>query len=96
MDTPTIKEYDGQDYTQINFEPDLKRFGLKELDNDIFKLFERRVYDLAGCSPKTVNVYFNDKKINVKTFEEYFNLYLKDDDKIYEKVNNRWEVGIAV
>ena len=55
---------DSSDYTQVVFEPDLKKFGMKELDDDVTSLFKKRVYDLAGCSPKTVSVYLNNKKIS--------------------------------
>ncbi len=75
---PKISDYpsDSSDYTQIIFEPDLKKFGMKEIDKDVNSLFKKRVYDLAGCSPKTVSVYLNGKKIsNVKNFEDYIDLY---------------------
>lgn len=74
---PKIKEYsaDKTDYTIVTFEPDFKRFGMKGLDDDIISLFKKRVYDLAGISPKSVKVYFNGDKIEVNTFEEYTGLY---------------------
>lgn len=65
VDDPKITDFseDSFDYTQITFEPDLKIFGLKALDDDMFGLLKKRVYDLAGCSPSNVSVYFNGKKI---------------------------------
>jgi DNA topoisomerase-2 len=62
---PKISDYpsDSYDYTQVMFEPDLKKFGMKQIDKDVYSLFKKRVYDLAGCSPKTVSVYLNGKKI---------------------------------
>jgi DNA topoisomerase-2 len=54
----------------VIFEPDLKIFGMKnKLDKDIVSLFEKRVYDLAGCTSDKVKVYLNEKEIkNVKEF----------------------------
>ena len=58
-----VKEYsaDKFDYTSISFEPDLKKFGLKELDDDTIGLMAKRVYDIAGISPSKLKVFFNTK-----------------------------------
>jgi len=40
---PEIKEYNEEDFTCITFKPDLKRFGLKELDDDMIALMRKRV-----------------------------------------------------
>ena len=99
---PTISEFspDAFDYTSVTFEPDLKKFNMKRLDDDICALFKKRVYDLAGCSPSNVNVYFNGKKVQVKNFQTYVDLYHADNSsedvvKIYDKVNQRWEVCLS-
>ena len=69
-ESPNITAYDGDiDYTQIIFEPDLKKFGLKSLDDDMASLMAKRVYDTAGISPKTVKVYFDEKKVAVDDFQ---------------------------
>jgi DNA topoisomerase-2 len=62
---PVISEFpsDAFDYTCVSFEPDLKKFQMKQLDSEICSLFKKRVYDLAGCSPPSVSVYLNGKKI---------------------------------
>ena len=38
-----IENYYGEDYTCLSFEPDLKRFGMKELDDDMIALMTKRV-----------------------------------------------------
>lgn len=38
---PAITDYKAKSYTQITFNPDLKRFGLSELSDDIVNLFKR-------------------------------------------------------
>lgn len=78
---PKISDFpgDASDYTEVVFEPDLKRFHMSKLDDDIVSLFKKRVYDLAGCTPPTVNIYLDGKKIdNVKNFQQYVDMYLKD------------------
>ena len=77
---PEIKAISGDetDYTKVTFEPDLKKFKMKELDDDTVALLSKRVYDLAGCTPSSVNVYLNGKKISVvPNFEKYTDLYFK-------------------
>jgi DNA topoisomerase-2 len=61
-------------YTCITFQPDLSRFGLTSLTNDIVSLFKKRVYDMAGVY-STVNVWLNDKKISCPNFKKYIDMY---------------------
>ncbi|XP_042857446.1 DNA topoisomerase 2-alpha-like isoform X2 [Penaeus japonicus] len=98
-----IKEYGGEDYTKITFSPDLVKFKMETLDKDIVSLMARRAYDIAA-STKGVKVYLNGKRVPVKNFKEYVDLYLKDkvDDAdnpvkaVYENVSERWEVAVAL
>ena len=101
---PIIEDYSKEDFTCITFEPDLPRFGMTELDDDIVALFEKRVFDMAGITPKTVSVYLNGKKLKVKNFEDYIRMYLeasKEEDEmdppiVYESPHERWEVGMSL
>ncbi len=101
----SISSDDGEkDYTKITFEPDLSRFKMKELEDDIISLMKKRVYDLAGTSPSRINVHFNGKKIPIKNFKEYAEYYFKGelfDDKIeypkiFENPHDRWEVMVTM
>ena len=101
---PVIEDYGEDDFTCITFQPDLSRFGMTELDDDIVALFEKRVFDMAGITPKNVSVYLNGKKLKVKNFQDYINMYLdacKEEDEIdpplvYENPHERWEVGMSL
>lgn len=45
-----------------------------------------------------LQIFLNGKRINVKGFSDYIDLFLKDKPdcpKIYERVNDRWEVCIS-
>ena len=76
---PVITDFpsDAFDYTLVSFEPDFKKFKLKSFDDEMVSLLKKRVYDLAGCSPASVNVYLNGKKIHIKSFQNYVDLYLQ-------------------
>ena len=93
-----ITDTDKSGYTKIVFKPDLKRFNIAELSDDIISLMKKRVYDIAVNTSKNVSVYYNGKKIGIKKFEDYIKLYLKDgeDKKILvdEDTNERWSVGL--
>ncbi len=45
-------------WTCVSFQPDLAKFGMAALDDDMLALMRRRVYDLAGILGKGVKVGF--------------------------------------
>lgn len=89
------------DYVKISFSPDLKRFKMDSLDNDIVSLLSKRAYDIAGSMSsrpgKKLAVTLNNKKIAVKTFQSYLKLYRGvEPPAAYEMIGGRWEVGASV
>ncbi|XP_045623508.1 DNA topoisomerase 2-alpha isoform X1 [Procambarus clarkii] len=100
---PRIKDFTGEDYTKITFSPDLAKFKMEALTADMVALMSRRAYDIAASS-RGVKVFLNGKRIPVKNFKDYVDLYIKDkvDDAdnpikaMYENVNERWEVAVAL
>ena len=104
FDKPEIVKYSGEDFTSITFEPDLKRFGMEKMDEDIISLFKKRVYDMAGITPKSVSVFLNGEKLNVENFEKYINMYiqaskeedLEDPPIVFERPHERWEIGMSL
>ncbi|KAK0402260.1 hypothetical protein QR680_016238 [Steinernema hermaphroditum] len=98
-----VEKADSDDYTKVTFTPDLKKFKMKELDDDIIALMSRRAFDVAG-STKGVTVFLNGKKIPVQGFEKYIKFYTKnfeDEEKensakvVFESAGSRWEVGLT-
>lgn len=86
-------------YTKISFIPDYAKFGMEGMTDDLMALFRKRVYDCTACTDKSVSVYLNDEKIDVKEFEKYVDLYLgdkKERARVFERVNENWEVVVAV
>eukprot|EP01031_Cornospumella_fuschlensis_P008278 gene8278-10209_t len=73
---------------------------MDSLDDDIVSLLSKRVYDIAGttfCSGPKLNVLLNGEKIEVRSFESYLSLYEGLEPPVaFEKVNERWEVGVGV
>jgi DNA topoisomerase-2 len=97
-DKPTVKACSKAPYTQITFTPDYERFGIKNITNDIYKLFHRRVIDACATTNKDVSVSFNGEKILIKDFEKYCELFLdkKEQPLIYEACGERWEIGASI
>ena len=84
-----------QHYTRITYKPDLKRFGMKNIDNDSFKIMEKRVYEVAGCNPN-LTIYFNGKRIIMKSFKDYCQMYLDEGNLLLYEENSDWQVGVSV
>ncbi|KAJ1971923.1 DNA topoisomerase 2, partial [Dimargaris verticillata] len=75
-DKPSItKNSRNEEYTKITFRPDLAKFHMEELDEDITSLFKKRVYDLAGTLAG-VKVFLNGDRIKLKNFKQYVEMYL--------------------
>eukprot|EP00811_Abedinium_folium_P032892 NODE_58_length_3974_cov_5.738757.p1 GENE.NODE_58_length_3974_cov_5.738757~~NODE_58_length_3974_cov_5.738757.p1 ORF type:complete len:1228 (-),score=322.94 NODE_58_length_3974_cov_5.738757:289-3429(-) len=93
-----MTKYKGMDYTKVVFHPDLKKFGMESLDADIVKIMQKRVYDIAGSSPKACKVYLNDNLLPVNEFKDYVNLYFESTEqpRVYERCGKRWEYVIAI
>lgn len=81
------------DYTCVTFYPDLTRFNMQSLDKDIVDLMKKRVYDLAGITDRRVKIKLNGNLLDIKTFNDYTDLYLKKEaelPKVIAKPNDRW------
>ncbi|XP_051156221.1 DNA topoisomerase 2 [Leptopilina boulardi] len=101
---PRIKEFAGDDFTKVTFSPDLSKFKMQSLDDDIVSLMSRRAFDVAASCGGGVKVYLNGHKVPIKGFKDYIDLFVKgkEDDvgnplKIcYEKCTERWEVAMTL
>jgi DNA topoisomerase-2 len=96
----TAAEKKKGDYTKISFTPDLEKFKMKTLDEDIVGLFSKRAYDIAGSMAnrpgKKLAVTLNDVKVPLKSFEDYLKIFDGINTPCaYEKVGDRWEVGVS-
>jgi DNA topoisomerase-2 len=72
---------------------------MTHMDDDIVSLLSKRAYDLAGISK--VKVMLNGHRIEVKDFQSYCDLYLKNAEnsdlpKITEVKHPRWEITASL
>ncbi|KAI3471678.1 hypothetical protein Pfo_028328 [Paulownia fortunei] len=75
---PTITDCNNaESWTRISFKPDLAKFQMDRLEADVVALMKKWVIDLAGCLGESVEVVLNGKKVPVKSFSDYVNLYLE-------------------
>ncbi|ODV78226.1 DNA topoisomerase II [Suhomyces tanzawaensis NRRL Y-17324] len=64
-----------KEYTKVTFNPDLSKFGMESLDEEILSVLRRRVYDMCG-TVKDCNIYLNDKKLAIRNFKGYVEMYV--------------------
>ena len=97
---PIIEKYNGTDFTSITFYPDLHRFKMNVMDADIVALLSKRVYDIAATNSgagSKVNVFLNGARIEARSFEQYIgNCVGLEQPCAFERINDRWEVGVSV
>ena len=86
-------------YTKVSFRPDYARFGVEGLTPDMRALFEKRIYDIAAITDKSVKVKYNGAIIPVKHFQQYIDLYIGakgETKRIYEAPDPRWEYVVSL
>lgn len=90
---PKIKKYNrAASSVSISFIPDWKRFGMKNLDADMFKIIEKRVYDAAFCT-SGCKVSFQNKQLPSISCAGYMGMYT--DSPIHTVTSDRWSVSVA-
>ena len=95
---PIVEKYTKKSFTKITFYPDYPRFHMDGLDDDIEGLLMKRVYDMAAITDKSVSVYLNEQKIELKDFESYVDLYIgakSETKRVHEEMGERWEVIVC-
>lgn len=81
--------------TRISFFPEFHRFGMKGMESDALSLIIKRTLDVAAYNPG-INVFFNNKPVTIKSFEEYVRLHVAEDEEIFiEKLNDRFEIAVV-
>jgi DNA gyrase/topoisomerase IV subunit B len=98
---PKITKSTAKPYTKVSFRPDYARFGLEnsKLTADMRALFEKRIYDIAAITDKSVKVRYNGNEVAVKHFQQYIDLYIGakgETKRIYESPDPRWEYVVAL
>jgi DNA topoisomerase-2 len=92
-----ITKYAGKPYTKITFKPDYPKFNLPTgITDDIYALFQKRVYDATAVTPKDLSVTLNNTKLKIKSMEKYIELYLPEGYKVFYMEQPRWKVGVVL
>jgi len=93
---PKITKYSGaKSSVNIIFKPDWPRFEMSELDEDFYKIIEKRVYDSLICTSSNCKINFMGKSLKKMTTENYAKMYLEDGTKVATLNSERWSVTIA-
>ena len=75
---PKIKKYSGTSSSvSVSFIPDWKRFGMTKMDDSIYKIFEKRVFDANICTSPNCKVKFQNEPLPKCTFNSYAKMYTK-------------------
>ena len=90
---PVIKKAKAN-HTEISYITDLEKFGLTEIDDDHYKMIEKRIYDIAACNTG-LKIYFNGELININSFEDYIKLYTQEYFHEFKK-DKTWSLAIAL
>merc|ERR1719424_2326576 len=94
---PQMKKHSGEAFTKITFYPDLARFGMTHLEEDIVLLMRRRAFDVAASTGGRCKVQLDGSTLEVKSFADYVGLHLAPDTfRTCSVINERWEVAVGV
>src|SRR6056300_983568 len=78
----------------ITFTPDWKRFGMKNMDVNIYKIFEKRVWDANICTTPNCKVKFQDEALPKTSFEAYAKMH-EGVTELCSVTTDRWSVCIG-
>jgi DNA topoisomerase-2 len=92
---PVITKCKTKPYTKITFKPDYTRLGISGLTPDLISLLKKRVYDISAVTDKTLKVKYNSALVPIKNFQQYIDLYIGSDKRVYED-GERWEYAVAL
>ena len=94
-DPPKIKKHSGATSSaSITFTPEWKRFGMSKMDDTIYKIFQKRVWDANICTTQNCKVKFNGDVLPKQNFEAYAKMHEGVQD-VASVSGDRWSVCIG-
>jgi DNA gyrase/topoisomerase IV subunit B len=96
INKPSITKYTRKPFTSIEFKPDYEKFNTEGLTDDMYNIIIKRIYDACAITDNDINIYLNSKKLEYKNFEKYTTIYIGNEKKVYEKINDRWEIIVSI
>jgi len=92
---PKIKKFSGASSSvRVSFIPDWKQFSMKKMENDIFKIFEKRVHDANACTSLNCKVKFQNESLPKYPFNNYTKMHSNTDEIVYFN-SERWSVCVT-
>ena len=94
-DPPKIKKHSGATSSaSITFTPEWKRFGMSKMDDTIYKIFQKRVWDANICTTQNCKVKFNGDVLPKQNFEAYAKMH-EGVQEVASITGDRWSVCIG-
>jgi DNA topoisomerase-2 len=94
-DPPKIKKHSGATSSvAITFTPEWKRFGMSKMDDTIYSIFQKRVWDANICTTQNCKVKFNGDILPKQNFEAYAKMH-EGVDQVASVSGDRWSVCIG-
>jgi DNA topoisomerase-2 len=94
-DPPKIKKHSGATSSaSITFTPDWKRFGMSKMDDTIYNIFQKRVWDANICTTQNCKVKFNGDVLPKQNFEAYAKMH-EGVQEVASVTGDRWSVCIG-
>src|SRR5210317_728619 len=92
---PKMKKFNGATASvSVSFKPDWSRFGMKDKENGIYKIMEKRVWDANICTSANCKVKFNGEALPKQNFEAYAKMH-EGVENVYSATTDRWSVCIG-
>jgi DNA topoisomerase II len=92
---PKIKKHSGATSSvAITFTPEWKRFGMSKMDDTIYKIFQKRVWDANICTTQNCKVKFNGDVLTKQSFETYAKMH-EGVEEVTCVNGDRWSVCIG-
>ena len=92
---PKIKKHSGATSSVlITFIPDWRRFGMSKMDDTIYKIFQKRVWDANICTSSNCKVKFNGDVLPKQNFDAYAKMH-EGVENVCMVTTDRWSVCIG-
>jgi DNA topoisomerase-2 len=94
-DPPKIKKHSGATSSvSITFTPEWKRFGMSKMDDTIYSIFQKRVWDANICTTQNCKVKFNGDVLPKQNFEAYTKMH-EGVNEVSSYTGDRWSVCVG-
>ena len=92
---PKIKKHSGSTSSvSVTFVPDWRRFGLSKMENAIYKIFQKRVWDANICTTPNCKVKFNGDVLPKQNLDTYAKMH-EGVENVTSVTGDRWSVCIG-